>query len=55
MPNYDVYGYYHDVDHWIITKNGENFLTCVGNEDAAKNIVSILQEDSDRCAEEKTS
>ena len=51
MPDHDVYAY-----RWIseeacysITKNGVHFLTCTGNEEAAKRIVRILQEDDERC------
>ena len=46
--SYDLFGYrLRDDGFYSITKNGEHFLTCTGNEQSAKNIVRILNEDSE--------
>ena len=51
MQDHDVYAYRWEPDagYYSITKNGVHFLACTGNEEAAKRIVRILQEDSERC------
>lgn len=47
--DFDVYAYAHGADgNYIITKNGDFFLTCTGSEEDAKNLVKIIQEDANR-------
>lgn len=45
MINYDFFGYYQNGENYIITKNGEYFLTCTGSEAEARNIVETLRKD----------
>ena len=44
----DAFDYYYDGEFYIITRNGDFFLTCAGTERETKNIVGLLKEDSER-------
>lgn len=51
----DFYGFRFDdkIGSWIITKNGEYFLTVLGGEKAAKNMANMLNDDVQRVRNEK--
>ena len=50
----DIYSYIRLPDgEYIITKNGDHFLTCNGSESDAKHIVHILNSDVERMKESK--
>lgn len=45
----DTFDYYFDGEScYIITRNGEFFLSCCGSESETQNIVALLREDSER-------
>lgn len=46
--NLDVFGYTKAENGFTILKNGEPFLQCTGSEDAAKQIVELLQKDGEK-------
>ena len=45
----DAFDYYYDGEGcYIITRNGDFFLSCCGTESETKNIVGLLKADSER-------
>ena len=46
----DVFGWYYDQGReiYVITKNGDHFLTCTGTQAEAENIVKLLQKDIEK-------
>lgn len=54
MENLDIYGVSKSSDgDFYITKNGEYYLHCVGDESSAKDIATLLNDDCKRQREEK--
>lgn len=55
MENLDIYGVSKSADgDFYITKNGEYYLHCVGDESSAKDIAALLNDDYKRQMEEKS-
>ena len=48
----DAFDYYYDGEGcYIITRNGDFFLSCCGSEAGTKNIVELLRKDAERESE----